>query len=118
MRIDTSISSGQTRWSSRALASFTSAVSKPSVNQPVDRRQYLARLDALALITPQSGKAGCSTKLERLGVLATRDRQRPLEWHSVSLVEASRRHRNSPRSRGATNPLLFNCLSRLNLLIH
>jgi len=49
------------------------------MNQPVDRRQYLARLDALALITPQSGKAGCSTKLERLGVLATRDRQRPLE---------------------------------------
>ena len=79
MRIDTSISSGRTRWSSRALASFTSAVSKPSVHQPVDRRQYLARLDALALITPQSGKAGCSTKLERLGVLATRDRQRPLE---------------------------------------
>jgi multidrug resistance efflux pump len=57
-----------------ALAKTAGAFGEPAV----DRRQYLARLDALALIKPQSGKAGCGTKLERLGVLATRDRQRPL----------------------------------------
>ena len=48
-------------------------MSKPSVNQRVDRGEEVARFGALALIAPQAGEARRGAQLERAGALLAGD---------------------------------------------
>ena len=63
----------QPRLSRRALASLRSAVSKPSVNQRVDRGEQGGRLLRPALLAAQAGEAHGAAQFPGLRVLPARD---------------------------------------------
>ena len=50
-------------WLGKALASFRSSVSKPSVNQPWDRSEELACLIPLVLVAPKPSEIPGGLKL-------------------------------------------------------
>src|SRR6516164_9371331 len=72
-------SRSQVSWSSSFFASFRSAVSNPSVNQPYAGARTSRAFGSPPPFAPQPGKAHRGAQLVRLRLLRSRDAQRFLE---------------------------------------